>query len=142
MTLPLKSDASLNQEWLQKIASAPDGMHLLVAAHDGKQLAIAQYDQGANVQTHLTLLPAKGSPSAAAVSDSGSLIAVGTEARGADAPAQAWLINQAGAVVWTRQFPKTIVGLHFVSDGSLVIATAGAEALKVSAAGTEVWRTP
>ena len=143
LTLPLKSDAALNQQWLQKIAASPDGMHLVVAAHDGGQVTVAQFDQGANLATRRTQRPAKGSVSAVAISDNGTLVAVGTESRGTDAPALAWVIDQTGKTIWSAEFPKTIVGLHFLGDNSLIVAGAEAKAVRVTLpAGTEAWRTP
>ncbi len=143
MSLPLKSDAQLNQLWLQRIAASPDGMHLVIAAHDGEQLAIARFDQGANVASRVTGQSAKGSVSAVAISDDGTLIAVGTESRGSDAPAQARVIDQAGKVIWTVELKKTVIGLHFLGDNSLIVAGAEARAIRVALpSGVEKWRTP
>lgn len=143
LTLPLKSDPALNQNWLQKIAASPDAMHLVVAAHDGTQIAVAQFDQGANAPSRVTQLPAQGSVSAVAISDDGTWVAVGSESRGRDAKAVAWVINQAGKTIWSGEFEKTIVGLHFLLDDSLIVASAEAVAVRVALpAGTEKWRTP
>lgn len=143
LTLPLKSDPGLNQHWLQKLAATPDGMHLAIAAHDGQSVTVAQFDQGANVASRTTRQPSKGSVSAVAISDDGSFVAIGTETRGSDAPAQAWVVNLAGKTIWTSPFQKTVIGLHFLGDNSLIVAAAEAKAVRVALpAGVETWRTP
>jgi len=78
-----------------------------------------------------------------ASSPNGSWIAVGSESRGRDNPAQAWVIDQAGAVIWKAEFGKTIVGLHFLDDRSLVVTSAEAKAVRITLPeGKEQWRTP
>jgi hypothetical protein len=141
LTLPLHSDAAFNQHWLQKIAATPDGAHLMVAAHDGKQMSVGQFEQGAKLPSRVTSLAAAGSPSAVAISADGALVAVGSESRGRDAPAKAWVIDRAGKSVWTGEFQKTVAGVHFLADGSLLVVAGEAKAVKVGLpAGAEQWR--
>ncbi len=142
LTLPLPSDAAINQNWVQKIASTDEADFLVVAAHDGKQIAVGSYAQGADRPTRVTALPSAGAASALAISGNGSLIAVGSESRGKDAPATAWVIDQAGKTIWQAAFSKTIVGLHFLDDGSLVVTSAEATAVRVAfPEAREKWRT-
>ncbi len=141
LTLPLHSDAAFNQHWLQRIAATPDGAHLVVAEHDGKQMSVGQFEQGAKLPSRVTSLAAAGSPSAVAISTDGALVAVGSEYRGSDAPAKAWAIDRAGKSVWTGEFQKTVAGVHFLADGSLLVVAGEAKAVKVALpAGTEQWR--
>ncbi|TMB54882.1 MAG: hypothetical protein E6J47_07500 [Chloroflexi bacterium] len=141
LTLPLESTAAMNQNLLQRIAATPDAAHLVVAVHDGEQMSIAQFDQGARRPSQVTSLAAQGSPSAAAISADGAFVAVGSETRGRDAPGKVWVIDRAGKTVWTAEFEKTVAGAHFLSDGSLVVAAGEVKAVKVALpAGTETWR--
>lgn len=143
LTLPLKTDARLNQSWMQKVASTPDASVMAVATHDGTQLWVATFAQGADAPTRVTGVPAKGGPNALAVSADGSLVAVGSEGRGRDAPAFAAVIDQAGKVIWRAEFAKTVTGVHFLGDGSLVVTSAEARALRVALPqGHELWHTP
>jgi hypothetical protein len=142
LTGPVESDRRLNQAWQQKIGATPDGSRLLMAAHDGKEVSIAQFERGADRPARVTSLAAKGSPSAAAVSADGTFAAVATETRGRDAPAKVWVIDRAGKQVWAGEFQKNVAGLHFLPDGSLVVAAGEAKAVRVTLpAGTERWRT-
>lgn len=141
LTPPLHSDAAFNQHWLQRIAATPDGAHLVVAAHDGKRMSVGQFAQGAEQAARVTSLAAEGSPSAVAISADGALVAVGSESRGRDAPARAWVIDRAGKSIWTGEFQKRVVGVYFLADGSLLVAAGEAKAVKVALpAGTETWR--
>jgi hypothetical protein len=141
LTQALHSDAAFNQHWLQKIAATPDGAHLVIAAHDGKRMSVGQLEQGARLPSRVTSLAAQGSPSALAISADGGLVAVGSEFRGSDAPAKAWVIDRAGRSVWTGVFQKTVAGVYFLTDGSLLVVAGEAKAVKVALpAGTEQWR--
>ena len=43
--------------------------------------------------------------------------------------------------MWTAEFEKTVAGVHFLSDGSLVVVAGEVKAVKVALpAGTETWR--
>ena len=141
LTLPLDSTAAMNQNLLQTIAATPDAAHLVLAVHDGEQMSVAQFDQGARRASQVTSLAAQGSPSAAAISDDGAFVAVGSETRGRDAPGKVWVIDRAGKTVWTAEFEKTVAGVHFLSDGSLVVVAGEVKAVKVALpAGAETWR--
>ena len=142
LTPPLASDARINQAWLQRIAATPDGSRLLVTAHDGSQLTVAQYEPGEDRASLVTSLPARGSPSAAALRADGAFAAVAAETRGRDAPAAVWVLDRGGKQVWTGTFRKNVAGLHFLPDGSLVVAAGEAAAVKVALPdGIEKWRT-
>jgi hypothetical protein len=141
LTEPLHSDAAFNQHWLQRIAATPDGAHLVIAEHDGTQMSVGQFEQGARRPSRVTSVAAEGSPSALAISADGALVAVGSEFRGSDAPAKAWVIDRAGTSVWTGAFQKTVAGVYFLADGSLLVVAGEAKAVKVALpAGTEQWR--
>lgn len=143
MTMPLSSDASLNQNLVQKIAATPDGSVMVVAAHDGQQLAVGTFEAGSVKASRVATLPSPGAVSAIAVSSNGGYIAVGSESRGPTAKATAWVLDQTGKVIWKEEFPKTIVGLHFLDDGSLVATSAAARAVRVGLPDLkELWRTP
>ena len=143
LSLPLPSDPAINQNWVQKIASTPDASDLVIATHDGSHLAVGQYAQGSNAATRVTKLESKGAASAVAIALNGARVAVGSESRGRDSPARAWVLDETGQTVWTSQFDKTIVGLHFLADGALVVTSAEAKAVRVSLpAGAVLWRTP
>ena len=141
LTPPLASDARINQAWLQRIAATPDGSRLLVTAHDGSQLTVAQYEPGADRASLVTSLPARGSPSAVALRADGAFAAVAAETRGREAPAVVWVLDRNGRQVWTGTFRKNVAGLHFLPDGSLVVAAGEAVAVKVALPdGIEKWR--
>ena len=140
LTQPLHSDATFNQNRLQSISATPDGARLVVAAHDGKQVSVGRFEQGANRPSWVASLAAQGSPRAVTISVDGEFVATGTETRGHDAPGKAWVIDRDGQVVWTGAFEGTVAGVHFLTDGSLVVVTAQAKAVKVSLpTGTEKW---
>lgn len=143
LSMPLPSDPALNQNWVQKIACNPDASSLVIAAHDGEKIAVGQFDQGADKPTRVSSWDSKGAANAVAVSNDGTRVAVGTESRGKDAPGKAWVIDEAGKAIWTAEFPKTVVGLHFLDDGSLIVISAEAKAMRVALpAAKETWRTP
>ena len=77
-------------------------------------------------------LAAKGAASAVSISEDGAFVAVGTESRGRGAPAQAWLLDAAGKVAWSSSFEKTVAGVHFLTDRSLVVAAGEAKAVRVT----------
>jgi hypothetical protein len=142
LTQSLHSDAVFNQSWIQRISATPDGGRLAIAAHDGRQLSVGWFEQGAGRPSWVASLAAQGSPSAVTISVDGELVAVGTETRGRETPGKAWVIGPGGRVVWTGEFEGTVAGLHFTNDGSLVIVTARSKAVDVSLpAGTEKWHT-
>jgi hypothetical protein len=141
LTEPLRSDAVFNQSWVQQIAATPDGAHLVVAVHDGKRVTVGRFDQSANRATWVASLAAQGVPRTVTLSPDGGFVAVGTESRGEGAPAKAWVLGREGKTVWSAEFAGTIAGVHFLTDGSLLVVTAAAKAVKVSLpAGTEKWR--
>jgi hypothetical protein len=140
LTQPLRSDTAFNQNWLQKIGATPDGARLVVATHDGKRVSVGRFEQGAERPSWVASLAAQGSPRTVTLSVDGRFVAVGTETRGQDAPGNAWVIGVDGKTVWTRDFEGTVAGVHFLTDGSLVVVTAQAKAVMVSLpAGTESW---
>ena len=142
LTQPLHSDAVLNQHWFQRIAATPDGTRLVVAAYDGKLVSVAQFEQGADRPARVTSMAAQGSPSALSISSDGAFVAIGTETRGRDAPGKAWVVDRDGKTDWTGEFQGTVVGLHFLPDGSLVVVTAKAKAVRIALpGGTETWRS-
>ncbi|GEM_PF-2959532 len=143
LTMPLSSDAALNQNLVQKIAATPDASVMVVAAHDGQQLAVATFETGSVKAARVATLSSQGAASAIAVSANGGYVAVGSESRGPTAPATAWVLDQTGKVFWKEEFPKTITGLHFLDDGSLVVTSAAARAVRVGLPDLkEKWRTP
>lgn len=141
LTPPLESTVAINQAWLQRIAATPDGARLVVATHDGAQLTVAQFERGSHRPSQVTTLAAPGSPSAVSLSADGAFVAVAAETRGPDAPATVWVLDRQGQTVWTGPFRKNVAGLHFLADGSLVIAAGEAKAVKVALpGGIEKWR--
>ena len=101
------------------------------------------FEQGAGRPSWVARLASQGSPTVVAFSADGELVAVATETRGRETPGKAWVIGPGGRVVWIGEFEGTVAGLHFPSDGSLVIVTARSKAVDVSLpAGTEKWHTP
>ena len=143
LTQSLHSDAVFNQDRIQRISATPDARRLAIAAHDGRQLSVGRFEQGAGRPSWVARLASQGSPTVVTFSADGELVAVATETRGREAPGKACVIGPAGKVVWTGEFEGTVVGLHFASDGSLVIVTARSKAVDVSLpAGTEKWHTP
>ena len=142
LTAPIPSDAAVNQALLQRIAATPDGARLLVAAHDGAMLTVAQFERGKGEPVLTSSIPTTGSPSAVAIATDGSFAAVAAETRGRDAPAVVRVLDRAGKTAWTGEFRKNVAGLHFLGDGSLVVAAGEARAVKVALpAGTVAWRT-
>jgi len=142
LTPPLESDGAINQALVQKIAATPDAAQLVVATHDGQQLSVGRFERGSDRPSRVTALAAKRSPSAAAIARDGAFVAVGTETRGRDAPGKAWVIDREGKPIWTGEFRKTVAGVHFLPDGSLLVVAAEAKAVRVALpAGTEKWRT-
>lgn len=142
VTLPLRTDSFFQQNLMQKVAASPSGESLAVATHDGKRLAVGLFAQGADAPTRKAELQAIGSPSALAVSARGNWIAVGTEARGRDAPGFAAVIDEAGKVIWKKDFVKSVTGVHFVED-TLIVTAAETAAVRIALpAGTELWRLP
>jgi hypothetical protein len=140
LTQSLKSDLVFNQNWFQRVAAGADGALMAVAVHDGERLSVAQIERGADAPSRVTSSSSKGAPSAVAVSADNTLVAVGSETRGSDAPGKAWVIDRAGKELWRAEFPKTVIGLHFLSDNSLVVAVADASAARVALpAGNELW---
>ena len=140
LTQSLHSDAAFNQDRLQRISSTPDGSRLVVAAHDGKRVSVARFEQGANRPSWVGSLAAQGSPRAVAIAVDGGFVAVGTEARGHDAPGKAWVIGADGQTVWSGVFEGDVAGVHFLGDGSLLVVTAQATAVKVLLpGGAEAW---
>lgn len=131
LTAPLPSDAAINQAWFQRIAGSRDGAHLVAAVHDGERVSIGRYERDANRPARVIALAAKGGPSAIALSDGGAFVAVATETRGREAPAQAWVIDAAGKTVWNGSFEKNVAGMHFLPDGSLLVAAGEAKAVRV-----------
>lgn len=132
LTAPLPGDTAINQAWVQKIAATGDGAHLVVAVHDGERLSVGWFERGANRPTRVVSLASKGAASAVSLSEDGAFVAVGSESRGREAPAQAWLLDAAGKVAWSSTFDKTIAGVHFLSDRSLVVAAGEARAVRVA----------
>ncbi|MET0556301.1 MAG: thermonuclease family protein [Vicinamibacteria bacterium] len=122
LTGPIASDPAVNQGWMQRIAATPDAAHLAVATHDGERLTIARFARGARSAASVVSLASKGAAAALALSRDGSLVAIGSESRGRDAPSQAFLLDASGATVWTETFAKTVAGVHFLPDGSLIVA--------------------
>jgi hypothetical protein len=142
LTPPLHSDAVFNQNRLQKISSTPDGSRLVVATHDGKEVSVGRFEQGASRASWVATLAAQGSPRAVAISVDGGFVAVGTEARGHDTPGKAWVIGPNGQTVWRGEFEGAVAGVHFLGDGSLLVVTAQAKAVKVLLpGGAEAWHT-
>ncbi len=140
LTPRLRSNAAVNQAWLQKVAATTDGAHLVVAAHDGRKVAIARFARGAKAPGPTAALDALGSPTALAVSANGEYVALGTETRGRDALARAWILDGQNRPVWTSEFAKSGAGLHFLSPRTLIVAAGEAKAIKVELpAGTTVW---
>jgi endonuclease YncB( thermonuclease family) len=131
LTRPLASDPAVNQSIVQRIAATPDAAVLVVAAHDGKRVTVARYARDADRASRVVSLASAGAASALAVSADGALVAVGSESRGREAPGQAWLLDAAGATVWTATFVKTVAGVHFLPDGSLVVAAGEGRVVKV-----------
>lgn len=143
ITLPLRTDAAFNQSWMQKVAVTPDAQSLAVATHDGKQLHVASYAGGADSAGRVTHLDAPGGPNAIAIAPQGRWIAVGTEGRGKGSPAMALVIDEAGKVIWRAEFEKSVTGVHFLPDGSLIATSAGTNAVRVALPeGKELWRSP
>lgn len=141
-TLPLPTDGFFHQGLMQKVASTFDAAWMAAATHDGKRLAVGTFAQGAEGASRRTEIPAKGSPSAIAIAANGQWTAVGTEARGRDAPGFAAVVDQAGQVIWRKDFAKTVTGVHFVGN-DLIVTAASTEAVRVTLpAGTEVWKRP
>ncbi len=138
LTAGLPTDARINMAWFARVAASPDASTLVIATHDGQQITVGQYDQGADRPTRISALTSKGAASALAVSPDGSRVAIGSEPRGEKA--HVWLIDQAGTRVWTGEFEKAVAGVHFLADGSLIIAAGETVAVKVSGR-KEVWRT-
>jgi micrococcal nuclease len=130
LTEPITSDPAVNQAWVQRVAATPDAAHLAVAAHDGERLTIARFARGARQAAGTVSLASKGAATALALSRDGAFVAVGSESRGADAPAQAWLLDASGATVWSASFAKTVAGVHFLPDGSLIVAGGEGRAVK------------
>jgi hypothetical protein len=133
LTKPLRSDARLNQAWVQRIAATPDAAHLVVATHDGERLSIAWFERDASRPSRVVSLASRGAASALALRKDGTLLAVGSESRGREAPAQAWLLDASGKVAWSASFEKTVAGAHFLPEGSLIVAAGEAKAVKVPA---------
>jgi len=131
MTAAIESTATVNQNRVQAIAGSADGAHLVVATHDGETLYVARFEAGASRPARLVMLRSPGAASALAVSGDGETIAIGSESRGRDSPAHAWLIDAAGKVAWSSAFEKTVIGVHFVPGPILVVAGAEARAGRV-----------
>jgi hypothetical protein len=131
LTGPVHSDRAINQAWVQRIASTPDAAHLVIATHDGERLSIGRFERDANRASRVVSLASQGGPSALALSNDGTLVAVGSESRGRDAPGQAWLLDEAGRVAWNASFEKRVAGIYFLPDGSLIIAAGEGKAIKV-----------
>jgi micrococcal nuclease len=131
LTRPLPSDAAVNQSIVQRIAATPDASVLVVAAHDGKRVTVARYARDADRASRVVTLASAGAASALAVSADGALVALGSESRGREAPGQAWVQDASGATVWTATFVKTVAGVHFLPDGSLVVAAGEGRVVKV-----------
>ena len=132
LTGPVHSDKAINQAWVQRIAATPDAAHLVIATHDGERLSIGRFERDANRASRVVSLASNGGPSALALSNDGTLVAVGSESRGREAPAQAWLLDSAGRVVWNASFEKRVAGIHFLPDGSLIVAAGEGRAVKVT----------
>jgi len=132
LTGAIASDVAINQAWFQRIAGTRDGSRMVVAVHDGERLSIGWFERDAQRATRVVALVAPGGPSALAVSEDGAFVAVASESRGREAPAQAWVLDTGGQVAWNGSFTKSVAGLHFMADGSLLVATGEARALKVS----------
>jgi len=132
LTAPLRSDAPINQSLVQKIAATGDGAHLVIATHDGQRVSVGWFERGANRSTRVVSLAAKGAASAISISEDGAFVAVGTESRGRGAPAQTWLFDAAGKLVWSSPFEKTVAGVHFLPDRSLIVAAGEAKAVRVA----------
>lgn len=140
LTPPLRSDAAINQAWLQTIAATPDGEQFVLATHDGTLLTVARFERGADRPSLVVRLPARGSANAVALSPDGSFAAVASETRGRDAPATVRVVDRGGKTVWTAGFRKNVAGLHFLRDGALVVAAGEAKAVRVALpAGTGSW---
>jgi hypothetical protein len=140
LTKPLHSDAAFNQNRFQRIRATPDGARLMVAAHDGERVSVGRFEQGGDRPSWVAALAAQGSPRSVTLSDDGGFAAVGTDSQGVDAPGKAWVIDRDGRTVWTGEFEGTVAGIHFLSDGSLLVVTAHAVAVKVSLpGGAERW---
>jgi micrococcal nuclease len=122
LTRPIASTPALNQALVQRIAATADGAMLVVAAHDGKSLTVARFDRDADRPASVVSLPSVGAASALAIASDGERTALGSESRGRDAPGRAWLLDAAGAVVWSAPFAKTVAGVHFVADGTAIVA--------------------
>jgi len=132
LTAPLPSDATINQALVQRIAATGDGAHLVIATHDGQRLYVGWFERGANRPTRVVSLASKGAASAVSLSEDGAFVAVGSESRGREAPGQAWLFDAAGKVAWSSPFEKTVAGVHFLPDRSLVVAAGEAKAVRVA----------
>jgi hypothetical protein len=133
LTRPLASDARLNQAWVQRIAATPDAAHLVIATHDGERLSIGWFERDASRPSRVVSLASKGAASALALRKDGTLLALGSESRGRESPAQAWLLDAAGRVAWNGSFEKTVAGVHFLPDGSMIVAAGEAKAVRVKA---------
>jgi hypothetical protein len=131
LTGALRSDAAFNQAWFQRIAATRDGSRMVAAVHDGKQVSVGWFERAAERAARVVALAAEGGPSALAISDDGAFVAVASESRGSEAPAHVWLLDARGAIAWTGSFTKTVAGLHFLPDRSLLIAAGEAKAVKV-----------
>ena len=107
----------------------------MVATHDGERLWVGWFERGANRSTRVVALDSKGSgqrplPRRTALS---SRSAASREA-GKRRPG-AWLLDAAGKVAWSSPFEKTVAGVHFLPDRSLVVAAGEAKAVRVAAGG-------
>jgi hypothetical protein len=131
LAAPLPSDAAINQAWFQRIAGTRDAARMVAAVHDGKRVSIGWFERGAQRATRVVTLDAHGGPSALALSDDGAFVAVATESRGREAPARAWILDAEGKTVWSGSFAKNVAGLHFLADGSVLVAAGEAKAVKV-----------
>jgi hypothetical protein len=131
LTEPLASDTSLNQAWFQRIAASADGTHLVVAAHDGKQMTVGRFERGANRAASVARVPAAGGPSALAVSPDGALVALGIETRGREVPARMCLVDRAGPTGPCDEFRKNVVGLYFLRAG-LVVASGDGQVARMA----------
>jgi hypothetical protein len=132
LTTPLPSDAAINQAWFQRIAGTRDGARLVAAVHDGQRLSIAWFVRDASRAQRVVALEAAGGPSALAVSDDGARVAVASESRGREAPAQAWILDAQGKAVWHGSFEKNVAGMHFLPDGSVLVAAGEARAVRLA----------
>jgi micrococcal nuclease len=132
LTGPITSSPTVNQALVQRIAATPDGARLVTAVHDGERLAVASYERGEEWPSRLISLVSAGAASALAISADGSLVAVGSEPRGRRLPAHVWLLDPTGAPVWMTSFRKAVAGVHFLPDGTLIVAAGEARVVKRS----------